>query len=308
MSQEALNSLECESEREAGVSYSHRQPRANAAGAADAASSQANTLPAWLTASSAYEPPTDRDSFIRKSLLSVTATLKHLRLDDGASGTLSPSAPFKLIAALVLILLNSLSSNFTFTFTLMALVIARAAALPAAALKRAASVSVTATLLAFVIMLPAIFLGQPRSAVLIGGKTLVSTLLIMEVSLTTPAGELTQGLRSLHVPALFILTLQLALKNIVALGTVATDVLQALSLRSVGRNNNKNGSIGAVGGIVLLKTKEASEDTYAAMTCRGFDGEYTARGACAWRTIDIAWALGLCALIGLFFYLQGFVA
>ena len=114
-----------------------------------------------------------------------------------------------------------------------------------------------------------------------------------------------RALRTFHVPNLVILTIDLALKSIVRLGQVALEVLIALRLRSVGRNDRKQDAIGGVGGVVFLKTNEAAQTTYDAMTCRGFEGEYVVPHERQWRVIDLAWLIGFAVLLAAFLYLQG---
>ena len=53
-------------------------------------------IPDWLSAPQAYEPLRDRSTFAAKSMLSVAAVLRQLRLDDGRTSPISPSAPVKL--------------------------------------------------------------------------------------------------------------------------------------------------------------------------------------------------------------------
>lgn len=266
---------------------------------------EAPGLPSWLQKSERYEPVYDRDGFILKSLLSVARVLRQLRLDGNSSSPFAPSATFKILSCLLLLLLNSLSGNFAFTLLLLALALARVSLLPLDSLKRALSVSVFATFFAFVLMLPALLLGQPHSAVLVAGKTFVSSLLVMVFALTTPFGEISHSLRALHVPAFFVLSFELALKGIYALGTVCDEVLLALSLRSVGKNNDKSASLGAVGGVVFIKARDYSEATYEAMVCRGFDGEYKAVAGRRVYAADIAWFFVLVILFVAFFYFQG---
>ena len=266
-------------------------------------------LPAWLMRDEAYEPPRERGSFVTKSLLGMTGVLARMRLDDGREGPLSPSAPLKLLG-LATILLTSLCRNYAFVLVVLALALARAALLPARALRRTAAVAGVASALTFAVMLPATLLGQAHSAVLLGTKVLVTTTVAMEVTLTTAAGELTRALRTLRVPATAVLTLDLALRSIVDLGRVATEVLCALRLRSVGRDHDKRSSIGGVGGVLLLKAGRSAAETADAMACRGFDGSYDVtpeRPRPHQRAVDCAWLLGAAALLALFFYLQGLV-
>ena len=251
-----------------------------------------------------YAPLPDRDGFVTRSILSMSSVLARLRLDDGAEMRLSPSAPAKLVGAIVLILLTSLARNYLFVLIMLAAVLVRAAFLPRHALARTAATASAAALVALALMLPAALLGQPRSAITLATKALVTTGLAMEVALTTPSAQLTGALRAFLVPNVVILTVDLALCSIVRLGEAALEVLTALQLRSVGRNADKQGSMGGVGGVVLVKAAHAAQDTSDAMRCRGFEGSYDLQAAWRPRLSDALWASMLVAVIALFIVLQ----
>lgn len=263
------------------------------------------SLPSWLVEPEAYVPAADRDGFVQKSLLSLTGVLSRLRMDDGQSTSLSPSAPVKLACGLAVILMTSLSSNFAFTLVVLAGMLLRTAALPPKALRRVVGVSFTAAGVSALVMVPAVLLGQSQSALLMGTKVLVCVDTAMVVALSTPVHEVTGALRAFHVSNLVIMILELALKSIVTLGKVATEVLCALDLRSVGKNRSKGTSMGGVGGVTFLKANEAARTTADAMRCRGFEGEYQAAPRGAHKPIDLAWLLALVAVGVLFAYLQG---
>ena len=127
----------------------------------------------------------------------------------------------------------------------------------------------------------------------------------MVVALSTPVHQLTGALRTYHVSNLVIMTFELALKSIVTLGSVATEVLRALDLRSVGKNREKGASMGGVGGVTFLKANKAARTTADAMRCRGFEGEYRAVPRDIYKRVDIAWILAVAAVCVLFVYLQG---
>ena len=57
-------------------------------------------------------------------------------------------------------------------------------------------------------------------------------------------------------------------------GEVAINMLYSLKSRSVGKNNKKIRSIYNIVGFLFIKSKKFSEDVYASMLCRGFDGTY----------------------------------
>lgn len=235
----------------------------------------------------------------------MAAALRQLRMDDGHSSALSPSAPVKLALAFAAIVLNSLARNLMVTWVLLAFVLVRAALLPRAALARVVAVAGAASLLSFVLALPATLIGQPASAIRLGLRALVSCGLAMEVALTTPVAELTGGLRCFRVPTLVIMTLDLALRNIVRLGDCALETLTALTLRSIGRDEDKRASMGNVGGTLLVRASKAAADTYDAMRCRGFEGSYDRKGRPRLRVADIAWVVAFALFAALFLHLEG---
>ena len=264
-------------------------------------------LPSWLAEPEGYEPARDRDAFIGKSMLSVAGVLTRLRVDDGREAPFSPSPAFKLVLGLACILMTSLAQNFVFVLLMLALVLVRACILPSSALRRVAGVSAGAAGVSLLVMLPAILLGQGQAPLLVGTKVLTTTAIALEVALTTPAHEMMRALSAFRVSEVVTLTLGLTLKYIVVLGTVALEMLEALRLRSVGRNADKRASVGGVGGMLFLKSREAAEDVAAAMRCRGFDGRMAAPARGGLRAQDAAWALGLALLACAFGYLQSLV-
>lgn len=268
---------------------------------------QDGALPSWLAQSEEYEPLRDNDAFVAKSLLSVTSVLRRFRFDDGESSPFSPSPAVKLVLCLCCLLLTSLTRNYLFVLVMLAVVLVRACLLPGTAIMRVATTALGAEALSVLVMLPALFLGQGRSILMLSTKVLVSVSLVLCTSLSSTPAELTRGLRALRVPSLVILTIDLALKGIVDLGTAAAESLSALGLRSVGRNAHKGSSLGGVAGVVFVKASRASEETYQAMRCRGFEGDYPLPANQPLHTVDWAWMLGLTALIALFLYLQGVI-
>lgn len=282
-------------------------PSPERTGPGPGATSPAEGLPSWLLEPQDFEPPADHDRFIARSLLSIASVLARLRLDDGQRTRLSPSAPTKLLAGLAIILLTSLSTNYAFVLVMLAGVLLRVALLPPEALRRVAGVAFGTCGLTMLVMLPAALFGQPQSMLLVGTKVFVSAGVALTVALSTPVHELTGALRMLHVSNLVIMTVDLTLKSIVTLGTVALEVLEALRLRSLGHNRSKGSSLGGIGGVVLLKAAKAAQDTSDAMRCRGFVGEYAPTRPSRPRVLDLAWLMGLAAVVALFVYLQGLV-
>lgn len=264
-----------------------------------------DNIPSWLGSSEHYRPGNDRDGFVMRNLLQLSSLLSFFRLDDGKPSRLSPSAPAKLLFALACILLTSLAHNYLFVLIMLAALLVRACFLPRRALARVAGGAVAAALLTLLIMLPACLVGQPQSALLLSTKSFVSCGIALTVALTTPQGQLTGALRAFGMPSLVIMTIDLALHGIVRLGQTATKMLTALRLRSVGRNRNKQASMGGIGGMLLLKTGRAAQETHDAMRCRGFDGTYESGHAPSWKPLDLLWLGLLVGLVALFLNLSG---
>ena len=266
-------------------------------------------LPAWLLAGQDYEPAADRDGFVTRTFLQLSGMLAQLRLDGAGRSVHAPDVAVELCCVLTCITLTSLSTNYLFACVMLAIMLVRACVLPARVLGRFAKVTLAAATLTFLVMLPSLLVGQPRSAITLSTKALVCTGMVMETALTTPAAELTAALRTLRVPSVVILTLELTLRSIADLGTVALRVLEALRLRSVGKNDRKASSMGGVGGVVFVKAAHLSQQTYDAMRCRCFTGTYDAvHVAGQRRRVANATCLGvLAALLLLFFRLEGMV-
>lgn len=270
-----------------------------------AARAAGDGLPSWLSHSENYEPVRDRDRFVSRTLLQLSAILAQLRFDDGRRSSFSPNALIKLGITVGAILLCSMARNFLFVLVLLAIVLVRACVLPQRHLARLAAVACSAAGLTCLIMIPAVLMGQPRSLVTLSVKALVSCSLTMELALTTPLGELTGALRSCRIPNIAILSFELALRSIVDLGTVATETLEALRMRSVGRNPEKAKAMGGVGGVLFVKAAESSHQTFDAMRCRGFTGTYDASTHQVWSWTDAVWLCAFVGLVALFFRLEG---
>ena len=264
-------------------------------------------MPSWLGTSEQYRPGSDRDGFVMRSLLSVSSALALLRLDDGRETAVSPSPAIKLAFGLVCVLLVSLSRNFLFVLVVLAGLLMRCCLLPRNVLGRVMTGSAGAAALTLLVTLPAALMGQTQSALTLAAKTFACVGITLTVALTTPAASLTRALRRLGLPGVAILTVDLALRRIVRLGETAAEVLCALNLRSVGRNRSKGMTMGGVGGVVLVKAGRAAQDTYDAMRCRGFDGEYTVGEDAPRTAANLCWLAVLGLLAILFCYLQGMV-
>ena len=136
-----------------------------------------------------------------------------------------------------------------------------------------------ASVLALIILIPAMFI-QPsgiRNELLIVIKVFFSISTLSIFNHTTQWNHITGALRKLHIPGIFIFTLDITLKYIVLLGNLITELLTSLQLRSVGKNNKKYSSIGGVMGVTFVRGTEMNQQMYEAMQCRGFTDDYSVK-------------------------------
>lgn len=230
-------------------------------------------IPDWLKEQEEYNAPQDRDGFLTRSILSLMSMLASFRAKTISYGSNYP-APLKLIVCLAMILITSLARNMLIVYTILAVLLAHICFLKEELLVRTISASLAAALLSAVILIPAIFLGSPQSMLTVSIKVFVSVGLIGILSSTTEWNKLTAGLAAFHIPDVFIFTLDITLKYIVILGNISMDMLNALRLRSIGRNKTKAQSMSGILGVTFLKSRQMSEEMFQAMQCRGFEGEY----------------------------------
>ena len=230
-------------------------------------------LPDWLKENDEYNAPSDRDGFLTRSILSLMSMLAAFRAKTVSYGAKYP-APLKLLVCLAMILLTSLAHNMLIVYIILAILLAHIVFLKSELLVKTVTTALVAACLSAVILIPAIFLGSPQSMLTVSIKVFVSVGLVGLLASTTEWNRLTAGLAAFHIPDVFIFTLDITLKYIVILGNISMDMLNALRLRSIGRNRSKAESLSGVLGVTFLKSRQMSEEMFQAMQCRGFEGEY----------------------------------
>ncbi|MBP5271592.1 MAG: energy-coupling factor transporter transmembrane protein EcfT [Clostridia bacterium] len=264
-------------------------------------------IPTWMTEPEAYSAPKDSDGFLTKSTLTVLGVLSHIR-ETSQRGLRWASPPVMLLTVLALIVLMALSKNMMFSYVVLAEVLIASLFLSGKALSRSMKTSLSAMAFSMLLLLPAVFSGTPRTMLTVSIKVFISVALLNLVSQTLPFNKITASLKSFRIPDLFIFTLDITLKYIVLLGDVCVNMLNALRLRSVGKNREKGKSVSGILGVTFLKSREMSEEMYGAMTCRGFEGEYvrTRERQLSWK--DAVTVLFLAGMVALFVYTQRAIA
>ncbi|WP_370850445.1 energy-coupling factor transporter transmembrane protein EcfT [Megasphaera sp.] len=230
-------------------------------------------LPEWAAREEHYNPGSDRDYFISRSLLRLLSILTALRSQSCREAGKIPAA-LVLLTVIAFIVLIVLARTTAFLWAVLALELVLLCFHPGRQLRRTLSTALAAAFFCALIVAPSFWLGSSRAVFFLPLKTFltVTALLLMQQQL--PWHELTGALRTFHVPSLVIFILDTTLRYIALLGAEAADLLTALKLRSVGHNKDKKAAMSGVAGMVLQKTSRLSQEMYEAMCCRCFTGEY----------------------------------
>lgn len=261
-------------------------------------------LPSWMNKTEQYAPDIDKDGFITKSIQAVLGVLAKLKWNTGKDRCYSASPSLKLCYTILFILLTACSKNYLFSLIMTTGVVLALATYPAALIKQILSGTAGAMLLSVLVLLPAVFIGNPQILLTIVTKVFISVTLIGILSAGTSWNKLTAGLRAFHIPDLFIFTLDITLKYIAVLGEICMEILISLRLRSVGKNKKKAKAFSGILGISFLKSREMADEMYAAMCCRGFVGEYKGTQKYNFRKQDILYIFLMIGVAGLFIYLE----
>ena len=246
-------------------------------------------LPEWAAREEIYNPGSDRDYFISRSLLRLVSILTALR-----SQGLRPTRPIGAAPAVLATLVAG---------ELVLLCFHRGRQL-----RQVLGAALAAALFCAVIVAPSILLGNGRYVLLLPGKTFLTVTALMLLQENLAWHELTGALRTFRIPSLVIFILDTTLRYIAILGQEASELLTALKLRSVGHNPDKQAALSGVAGVMLQKSQRLSQDMYEAMRCRGFTGEYTAYDGGRKRRFTPAAALLILVLLAyayLFIRLEG---
>lgn len=261
-------------------------------------------MPEWLIKEEEYVPVSDRSGFIGKSILSILRILSRVKSQGSENaGRYIVDANLKVVFTLILALLVSLAKSFSFVVVVNVYLLIVLSLQDARTIVRVLRISIMMSIFTFIMLLPAIILGSGSNAVMLTGKVFSTVTAVNLLSRTTRWNDITGALRFLNVPDIFILVLDITIKYIVLLGEFSLNMLYALKLRSVGKDNGKYQSISGIAGSMFVKSREMAEDMYSAMECRGFTGEYKKSAKIRLGLADYAYILANIGLAFTFIYL-----
>jgi ABC-type cobalt transport system, permease component CbiQ and related transporters len=232
-------------------------------------------MPEWLLKEEKYIPQIDKDTFINKSILSLLNLISRIKAQEvHKENKFNVNAVLKVAFTFVMIVLLSITKSVAFVVIINIYLLLILGSMKAEVIIKVLKVSFIVALFTFIILLPAVFMGNYYSIMMLTPKVFATVMAVNMLSYSTSFRQVTNALKFFFIPDIFIFVLDITLKYIVLLGEFTLNMLYALKCRSVGRNRSKYISISGIAGIMFIKSKEMAEDMYAAMECRGFTGEY----------------------------------
>ena len=233
-------------------------------------------IPEWMKKIEDYVPPADGGAFYYRTLKSLGGIMSRLRLESGREGRFSLPAGVRLLLMIALIILVSVTQNDLVIMAVGAVALVRLALMQAEDIGAVVKAVLVAVIMAAVIFAPAVIMDPARlwNSIRVVAKILISVTLVGIFNRTTQWNHLTAALRKAHVPGTVIFIIDITFRYIVLLGNLMQELLTAVSLRSVGRNDKKYNSIGGVMGVTFLRGTEMNKEMYEAMQCRGFTDDY----------------------------------
>lgn len=233
-------------------------------------------IPEWMKKTEDYVPPADGGAFYYRTLKSLGGIMSRLRLESGREGRFSLPAGVRLLLMIALIILVSVTQKNLVIMAVGAVALVRLALMQAEDIGAVVKAVLVAVIMAAVIFAPAVIMDPARlwNSLRVVAKILISVTLVGIFNRTTQWNHLTAVLRKVHIPGTVIFIIDITFRYIVLLGNLMQELLTAVSLRSIGRNDKKYNSVGGVMGVTFLRGTEMNKEMYEAMQCRGFTDDY----------------------------------
>ena len=202
--------------------------------------------------------------------------MKRLKVKGGQEGRFSLPAWLKIILLLGLIILVSVIQDRLIIMACGALVLVRLAMMPAGDIWGVLKTTIFAGVLCAALVTPAVIMDPVRlsNSLRLVLKVMICVTAVGEFNRTTQWNHVTGALRKFHVPGVVIFIMDITFRYIVLLGKLMEELLTAVELRSVGRNDKKYASVGGIMGVTFLRGSEMNKEMYEAMQCRGFTDDY----------------------------------
>lgn len=232
-------------------------------------------IPDWLLREEPFTVEATPLSFIEKNLLSLLELTSRIRRsqakETGLLGRVSPL--LKLPLTLLLLLFLSLSRSFEFLALCGGWILLQLCLVDGKIRKALWALCSAAALFSFFVLLPSFFGERRYGSLLLLVKVLESVALAGLLGFSSSWHDLCRSLKTLRIPDAFILILDLSIRHLFLLAETAAEMLDALKLRLLKRENGLF-ALAFVLGNLFLKSIDFGKEVANAMACRGFSGKY----------------------------------
>lgn len=232
----------------------------------------------WLFKEDEYNPLKDKDRFIDNSIYSLLNVLSKIKRGNSRQhkGVIYRVNPMvKFITFISLIILISITRNIRFIGIAIVFILVSISLLGIKNIKNILALNTLTIIFTFIMLIPSMLMGNTNNSLIIVLKVFSNVSIVGLLSNSTRWDEITKSLRTLFIPEIFIFVMDIAIRYIYLLGEMSIDMLYALRLKSIGRNNYKYSSMSKLIGNLFLRSKEMGDEMFSAMECRGFTGEYS---------------------------------
>ncbi len=231
-------------------------------------------IPEWMMQTEVYVPPRDKDSFQKKTSGQLLKLLAKIKMQTIRRRKKEISAGTGLLLLFVTIELTVSARSLRFPVTVLGILVVLLAAFPAEDIRQILAETFVGVGFAVVFTLPAALFGNVYSMQVISLKTAVTVMAAAMLNHIVRWNEICASLSRWHLPDTFLFVFDMTVKYLVVLGRICKELLESLTLRSVGKNPDKKKAAGGIIGVTYLKSHHMAEETYLAMHCRGYDGTY----------------------------------
>jgi cobalt/nickel transport system permease protein len=119
------------------------------------------------------------------------------------------------------------------------------------------------------------------------------------LTITTPIAKLLKSLRSIGVPSLFVMIIEMSYRYLFMLLNISIEMFEARYVRTVGRLSlsQKRAQVGSSIAALFVRSMAVSEEVYQAMIARGFTGEAVINDNMELSKLDLAGAMLIIIII-----------
>lgn len=229
-------------------------------------------IPTWLKQNESYKAEKTNSAFLDRTLLEIGKTLHRFHKVSNHKDKCEPL--IFLLFTIITIICMSVCRNMLFTYILLGVVIIDLCFMKNDDLVYVIHLSLRAFIISCIILLPSIFLNNTNTVLTVSLKVFVSASLIGYFNIQYSTDEIISCFKMLHVPDIFIMTLDMAFKYIVILSETCSEILNALKVRLIGKFKKKDRTLMNVASMTYIKANQHYADMNEAMKCRGFTGSY----------------------------------